>query len=529
MRTVSHESPPPPLLPGPGASSDPGLDVADQEVGRRAIGSGQLGRTARSGVLWTMGGQWSGYMLQIVTTIVLSRLLTPFQVGLFGLALTMTVFAQQFGNLGLSQAVIQRETITQRQLNALFWVNAGAGVVLAVVVAALAPVLAWFYGEPLLTPITAGLAVTYLITGLAVQPSALLARQLSFKALALRTSVARFVAAVAAIVAAVAGAGAWSLVVQQIALAAATCVMVWIAVDWRPSRPGGLREALPLIRFGAGFTTGEILNTLSRNADNILIGRFVGAAALGFYTRAYALLMLPVRQLKTPLGTALQPMLAALRTEPVRYRRLYCGAISGLCHLGMPALALLAVPAYQLIHTLLGARWVPAAGIFQFLAVAGIVQMVSSTAGWLLVTMGDAGRYAKMSLWGGVATVASFLVGLPWQAQGVAAAYAVGQVLMTPVLFWYCCRHSPVSTGDVARAMWRPLVVTAVVALVGWATLRLTDHGVLAYWGQLIAVWLVAGSLWLASLWFWRSARQEVLLLVNGMRGRRSRPPKAAV
>ena len=503
----------------PGA---PALTQAQDDsalAAQRVIAAGDLGRTARSGILWTLGGQWSGFVLQTATTVVLARLLDPRAFGLLGMALTLTVFTDQFRAMGLSQAIVQQSRLTSRELNALFWVNTGAGVVFAVVVAALAPLLAYFYDEPKLVGITLGLSVTYVFAGLAAQPSALLARLMSFRALAVRGTAARLVSAVAAIGAALMGAGYWSLVVQQVALAVAMCAFVWVAVDWRPGPPRDLAAARSLVRFGAGFTLGELFNTLSRNGDNIIIGRFLGAAQLGLYTRAYGLLMLPIRQLKTPLGQAVQPMLAAVRDEPARYRRLFLGSISGLSHVGMPGLAVLAVSAPELIEVLLGRVWLPSATIFQFLAVAGIIQMVSATSGWLLITQSRAADYARMSLWTSTATVVSFVVGLPWGATGVAASYAVGQVLMAPYVFWYATAGSPVSLLDIWRAMLRPVVIAALVTA-GMLGLLV----VLPDWApalRLLCLGGAGGLVWAGTLALWPQARQEIDLFRQGLRTRK--------
>lgn len=497
-------------------TADEGLD--------RAIGAGQLGSTARLAVLWTFAGQWGGYLIQTVTTIILARYLSPGEFGLVGMALTLTVFADQFRSLGLSQAVIQRDDLTWRQVNALFYVNSFAGIVLAGIVALCAPLLALFYGRPELVDIILVLSLTYVVAGIGVQPHALLARKMSFKAIAVRNTAAKAVGSVLAIVAAVLGAGYWSLVVLQVAVTVFSVVFVWFAIRWRPGAPRGIQECGPLVRFGAGFSLGELSNTMARNADNILIGWALGATQLGLYSRAYSLLMLPIRQLKTPLGTVVLPMLAAIKGEPERYRRLYCGTISGLAHAGMPLIAGLAVCAHDLIEVLLGEQWLAAATMFQLLAVAGIVQMVSSTSGWLLITQGRSADYAKMSAVVSVFTVASFVAGLPWGAEGVAAAGAIGSALIAVPVFWYTSRGTVVTVGAILGAMWRPLVVSAVIAgaMLGARYAVPSDSPWLG-----LGVGILSGGLtWALVLLAWRRARVEVTGLVAIMRRREA--PTAA-
>lgn len=494
----------------------------DGDLVSRSIAHGQLGRTARRGLMWSLGSQWVGLVVQTVTAIVLARLLDPRAFGLVGMAMTLTIFADQFRSLGLSQAVVQRPDLTWRQVNALFWINSGFGMVLAVVVVLAAPLVAAFYGEPELVLISCVLAGSYVVSGLAVQPNALLTRTLSFKALGLRNSAARILASVAAVAAALAGAGYWSLVVLQVGLAVFSALLVWLAIDWRPSRPSGFRETRPLLAFGAGITFAELSNTLSRHGDNVVIGRFLGAADLGLYSRAYSLLMLPIRQLKTPLGTVVQPMLAAVQHEPERYRRLYCATISGLAHIGVPGTVGLAVFAHPMVETLLGPQWLPAATVFQLLAVAGVVQLVSSTCGWLLITTGRAAQYARLSVVTGIATVLSFLAGLPWGIEGVAAGYALGQALLVVPSFWYCSRGTSVTFGAAAAALWRPVGVTLLVAapLLAVAVLLHSQPS----WLLLLAGVLTGVASWLVVLAAWRGARREITGMLGLVRSRRSGP-----
>src|SRR5690606_715603 len=137
----------------------------------------------------------------------------------------------------------------------------------------------------------------------------------------------------------------------------------------------------------------NVFHTVSREGDNVVIGRFLDAGALGLYTRAYSLLMLPLRQPKTPVQAFMVPTLAALQEEPGRYRSAYRTAIAGLCHAGMPLVVVLAVAADEVIAVVLGDQWIAAARIFQLLALASFVQLVSTTTGWIYTSTGQGRPY----------------------------------------------------------------------------------------------------------------------------------------
>lgn len=430
------------------------------------------------------------------------------------MALTVTVLVDQFRTLGMSQAVVQADSLTERQVSGLFWVNAAVGLLLAGVVALSAPLVAGFYSEPELRAIVLALSGSYLVAGLAVQPSAILLRTMEFRALAIRNLIARLLAGVTAVGAALAGAGYWSLVVLHISLVVYSAVLVWVAVDWRPSAPRALRGTAPLVRFGANITVADLANAVSRNVDNILIGRFVGADALGLYTRAYSLFMLPLRQLKTPLGAAIIPMMAAVKDEPERYRRLYTSTIGALSYVGVPLLATLVVVAEPLIGAVLGEQWLGAVPIFQLLAVAGIVQLGTSTFMWLLITIGRAKEYAGIALLGSGLSVVFIVAGLPWGAVGVAGAIAVGSVITFLPKALFCTNRNPaVSLRDILTALGKPLIVGVVVAATAsvarWLTLDWTQVGIIVF------VAAVAAITWLGIVWAWPTARGDLQALLR--------------
>lgn len=499
---------------GDGSASDVGLE--------RRLKHGTAGSTARRGLTWALGGQWVSYAIQLATTAILARLLTPEDFGIVAMALTLTLIVDQFRDVGVSQAVVQRENLTWAQVNGLFWFNVCAGVGLAGVIMATGPLLALFYGEPQLTAICLALGAGYLIHGMSVQHNALLARKMHFSAIAVRTGLARLMASVSAVVAAVLGAGLWSLVILQVAMPFFATLFVWWAVSWRPGPPRYLRDSLPLLRFGAVVSAGRFLHHIARQADNIIIGKVLGADALGIYSRAYSLLTLPLRQLTRPLGTIMIPMLSALQNEPRRYTRLYCTTLAGLAHVGMPTVIFLAVAAPEIIQLLLGDQWGDAVPIFRLLAIAGFFQIVSSTTGWLFVSSGRAGPYTRWAATSTVLTVLSFIVGIQWGASGVAGAYAISQGLLTIPAFGYACTDTPVRLRVALLTLIRPIVIAALIAMPAYYAHAATAGPLQV--GSLLVTGFAAAVAWIAIIAAWPRARHEVTEMVHSIRRSRVRP-----
>jgi PST family polysaccharide transporter len=231
-----------------------------------------------------------------------------------------------------------------------------------------------------------------------------------------------------------------------------------------------------MVAFGSHLAAFALVNYLARNLDNVLIGRFLGAGPLGLYSRAYALLMLPLNRLNAPLSAVAVPALSRLVGEPERYRRAYCEAVETIQMVSVPATAFLMLSADWVIVIALGPQWHGAARIYALLGLAGLVQPLASSTGWLFTTQGRVREMSRWGLIGGLLSVASFIVGLPWGAVGVAAAYgATGLVVRGPLLFWYVSRNGPVRQMDLYRTLSLPLGAACAVACTVYGV-RLFTH-----------------------------------------------------
>lgn len=331
-------------------------DGRDQPIGDfnvRHRGKDLRKKSVRAGAV-TLGSQAAQFVLQTASTAVLARLLVPSDFGLIAMAVAVTAFAQVFKDVGLSTATIQRSELTHGQVSIMFWLNTLVGLILTLMVSGIAPFLVWFYRKPELLWVTIGLSTSFFINSLGIQHSALLKREMRFRALAITQVGGMAVGVVAAILAAMAGWGYWALLVKVVVNATASVVLLWGCSKWRPSWPARATGTRSLFRFGANVTGFNVVNYFSRNLDNILIGRVWGAEALGLYSRAYALLMLPINNLRNPLNAVAFPTLSRLVADTDRFRRFFSKYISILAFASMPGVALLFICSDNIILVLLG-------------------------------------------------------------------------------------------------------------------------------------------------------------------------------
>ena len=411
------------------------------------------GRTARGGVV-TMTSHGLKFAVSIAATAILARLLTPGDYGLIGMVAVATNFVVMFKDLGLSLATVQKGEISSQQISTLFWVNLSLSLVTMAIMILLAPGVSWFYGDSRLTMITIVSAFGFVIGGLTVQHEALLKRQMRFVALSGIALASMIVGYLVGIGFAWFGFGFWSLVFSQLALMFTNALLVWIACGWRPGLPKRNTGVRSMLSFGGNITAYGVVNYFSKNADNLLIGKFFGPQQLGLYNKAAQLVGLPTDQVHEPVMSVTVPALSRLSDSPERYRKAYLRIMEKVLMLVMPAVALLIVSSDWLISIVLGSQWKDAGAILVFMSIAGLFQPITNTAGSILVTQGRGRHLLYWSLISAPLSILSILAGLPWGAAGVAASYSLTRVLITnPLMFWFVGRTGPLRTVDFYRLL----------------------------------------------------------------------------
>ncbi|MEM6561923.1 MAG: oligosaccharide flippase family protein, partial [Planctomycetota bacterium] len=280
----------------PASPNTPTLDYTSAEPPASALGEKQLRKSAVRGGAWAALAQGCNFLAGFVSTIFLARLLTPGDYGLIAMAAAFTGLATLLRDFGIVHAIVQTPTLSHAQAGALFWLNAALALVIGSIIGALAPLMVWFYDEPRLMAVTLALAAVFVVGGLPGPLRGLLRRELRFRDLALINIISTLSGISCAIAAAFAGLGYWALVVLPAATAVSYTIAVWIATRFRPTSPLSVfrwRELGlgALFKFGGNLTAFGLLNYAVRNLDNVLIGRFHGGAALGLYSKSYALLV----------------------------------------------------------------------------------------------------------------------------------------------------------------------------------------------------------------------------------------------
>lgn len=382
-------------------------------------------------------------------------MLLPQDFGIVAMAAPVIALGALLADLGLSQALIQREQINDDQINFLFWINVVLSASIASILALASPLIASFYGEPRVAVVIAVLALIMFAGSLSAQHSALLNRRLAFGTLAAIDLSTFLAASLSALAAAYLGLGLWSILVFQACNTALTGVLLWLSSGWLPGRPqlrgvGGRG----LLRFGSDIALFNLANFFARNSDNVLIGRFWGEAQLGLYDRAYRLLLLPLGQVMGPIGKVALPLLSRSRPHPSLYRAAFFQMVDLVLLLTFPGAIWAMVTHDQFIAVMLGPKWADTAPIFAVLAIGIFFAPLSACVNWLLITQDRTSEMRNYGLLGSIGFTIAIILGLPGGPLSVAIAYIGFGVVQGPLLWWAVTRR-----GDIdGRAFIRCLV-----------------------------------------------------------------------
>ncbi len=476
-----------------------------------------------NGLAWKFGAVLSLQVMRVATAFVLARLLTPAEFGIAAMALVASALVYVFADLGLGAALIQHEHLEKGDRSTVFWITAGSGLVFTLLGVAVSPLVANFFGEPEVGLLFAAFSISFFLTSLTSTQAALMTREMDFRSLELRQIASYAAGSVVGISVAVSGFGAWAIIAQQLGVAATSTLLLFVFSPWRP----GLRFSSNAVRrlggFGAKVFGARFLFYLNRNVDNILIGRFIGPAALGVYAVSYNVMLMPFSQIAGPVQEVMLPALARSQAEPARLASMWLRANRIVASVTIPAMLGLMVVAPEFVLVVLGDSWAAAIPIVRVLAWVGLLQSLQRMNGSVLQARNRARSLLVYAVVVVIASVIAFVVGLPFGIFGVAIAYAISSTFVEPYYTWVTARAVGIGLRDVWHSL-AGVVEAAVLMTVGVTVLKLIllDQG--AATAVRLAVLVAAGIALYIPLCSWRSPEvTEELRLLRRRRG--SSPP----
>ncbi|MGB5869471.1 MAG: oligosaccharide flippase family protein, partial [Albidovulum sp.] len=391
-----------------------------------------VSRQFSHGVAWMAIGNWVEQAVNFAVFVTLARLLGAKDYGLLAMAMVFIVLCESLVRESLSEYLISAHDPAPEDFNATFWLLAGLGVMLAVVLALVSGIAARAYGEPEVQRLILALSPSVIIVALNAVPVAILRRALSFRILSLRAIAGVVLGGVVGIGMALNGYGVWSFVGQWLTLISTNAVMAWTAVDWRPGFKTSRAHLGRAASFGGkvlGLRAGELAAT---QTPLLVIGATLGPVATGLFSVSWRLVETLSFLIVTPLRQASQSAFAALQRQGGGAGLLLVdiARLTGL--VAMPFFAGLAVLAGPIITLVFGEEWLRAAPVLSVMAAMGAYLCISRVQISFCLAAGRAGAISVLA-WLIVGLAALFIwIASGWGIEAVAAAVVVAHVLLWP-------------------------------------------------------------------------------------------------
>ncbi len=331
-----------------------------------------------SGLFWSAIERFGQQGIQFVITIIIARILTPADYGLIGMITIFIGVSMSFIDSGFGQALIQRQNATRKDESTMFYFNILLGFMFFGILYFIAPLIAAFYKQPILIPITRVLALNLVINSFGLVQNALITKTIDFKRLTKISIISIFFSGSVGILLAIKGFGVWSLIIQSLTGNIVKSILLWTMSKWRPLMVFSMDSFKSLFSFGSKLLASGLLNQIFDNIYNLIIGKMYTPAALGYYTQAKRMQDIPVSNSLSILQRVTYPIYSTIQDDLVRLKSVYRKTIKIIVLINFPLMIGMIVCAQPLIKIFLTDKWLPAVPYLQLLCMIGLLLPLSS-------------------------------------------------------------------------------------------------------------------------------------------------------
>ncbi len=385
-----------------------------------------------SGILWTFSQQFSVQAINFLVQIILARVLMPSEFGLIAMLTVFVGIGNSLMDSGLTTSLIRTEAPDQRDYSTVFFINLLGSIVVYLALFALAPLIAAFYKQDILTNIIRVYTVSIIIKAFVGVQTARLTKAMNFKIQMFMQIPSVIAGGITGVVLAYKGFGVWSLVWMEIVQSFLFTLQHWFRTGWYPSFVIDKARLKHHFLFGYKLTLSGILNTVFTNIYNLVIGKFFSATQLGYYNRADSMRMLPVQNIATALNKVTYPTFAAIQHDNEKLKIAYRKLMQQVIFWITPLMIILMIAAEPLLRFLLTDKWLPAVPYFQILCVSAILYPLQVYNLNILNVKGRSDLFLKLEVIKKIVVGVGIVCSLPFGIYGL----LYFQILLSVIAFY---------------------------------------------------------------------------------------------
>ena len=419
-------------------------------------------KTAR-GLFWGFLSSGGTQLLNLIIGIFLARLLSPQEYGIVGMLAIFTLIAGNLQDSGFGVALINIKEIKHNDYNSVFWFNIGVSLLLYAVLFFCAPLIAAFYHQPCLTPLSRFVFLGFIFAAIGITPNAVLTRSLRVKEKAIITIVALLVSGTVGVVMALKGFSYWSLATQQVLYNVMICTGRYVFTRWHPTLDVDFTPVKRMFSFSYKVLITTVLTTINNNMLTVVFGRLFPAQSVGNFTQANKWNMMANQLVSNTVAQVAQPVLTRVSDDNERQRRVFGKMLRFTAFMAFPAMFGLALIAPQFIIVAIGEQWVDSIPLLQILCISGAFISLYTVYQNLFLSLGKSDIY----MWLCVSQIVIMLVAViachPLGITAMVVAFACINILW--LLAWQAFASRLIGYGfaSMLRDLMPFLVITVLV------------------------------------------------------------------
>ncbi len=435
-----------------------------------------LGRTVRSGMVWSIMESWGVQLLQFLTFLVIARYVDATMLGIVAMALLVGQWFQMIILSGISASLVSKGAVDAEMDDTAFWISAAAGALLLIATFLLADWAERTATHQGLGVVLRWLSVANFLSALNVVPQAWLTRALQMRPLATRSTISTLLGGLAGIALAVTGYGVMALVAQNLIVAIAGTLILWKACPMRPRLRFSPDKARDILFYGRHVGVTGAANFFNANADIMVVGWALGGAATGIYTVGKRALLAANLMLARALSRVALPVFSQLKNDPVRLASAFLRIVSATSSITTPAFIGLAIVSNEFIFLLFGPRWAAAADVMRYLSLFGALQAIGIYNQSLMLALGKPQWQTWLAAIYALVNISTFFFAAEYGMAAVAAAFTARAYILYPLSVWPAVILLPIGWLDYWKALL-PSVVASIVMAIALYALRFTLAG----------------------------------------------------
>jgi O-antigen/teichoic acid export membrane protein len=426
---------------------------------------------AITGMFWSFVDSLANQGIQFITGIVLARILSPREFGLIGMLSIFIAISQTFIDSGFSNALIRKQDCSQDDYSTVFYFNLAVSVLFYLILFVSANAISLFLHEEQLKQLIKILGLSLVISSLSIIHRTILNKKIDFKLQARVSVISSVCSGIVAIIMASSGYGVWSLVVLTLTKFALNSVLLWIWVAWKPILVFSKKSFTQLFSFGSKLLASSLIDTIYRNINNLMIGKYFSADQLGYYATADQYQALPSQNLQSIIGRVSYPILSSIQEDQLKLKFAFIRLVRSTMFISFLLMLGLAVIAKPLILTLIGIKWIIAAEYLQMLCFVGIFYPLHALNLNMLQVEGRSDLFLKLEILKKMLAIPVIIIGILFGIKIMIAGMIINNIIAYYINSYWSGKHIDYSfldqIKDITPSFIMALVVNGIIYFMG--------------------------------------------------------------